>query len=197
MHWLPAVLALDAYSPSRKGLHRRDARCKECRRLRYSSDPEARRRSNEASRRYRALNRDTILARLREKHRRKRIALLERYGGHCACCGEQRIEFLAIDHVNGGGTTERKTLKPHEYYGRLLNSAVPLSGYRVLCHNCNASLGLYGYCAHRVPEADQATQSLRLVGRGERISAAGAEEDVVGFDTATPQLISDFARGAL
>jgi len=55
----------------------------------------------------------------------------------------------------------------------------------------------FGYCPHRVPEADQATQSLRLVGRGERTSAADAEEDVVGFDTATPQLISDFARGAL
>jgi hypothetical protein len=145
------VLVLDAFSPSRKGLYGRDARCKECRRLKYQGDPEARRRNNEASRRYRERNREVILARLRTKHREKRLALLERYGGRCACCSEGRIEFLAIDHVNGGGTSERQSLRLDTYYGRLLNSAVPLKGYRVLCHNCNTALGLYGYCPHRPP----------------------------------------------
>jgi hypothetical protein len=153
------VLPLDAFSPSRKGRYGRDARCKECRRFRYASDPDARTRNNQASRRYRALNRDAILNRLREKHREKRITLLKRYGGRCACCGESRIEFLAIDHINGGGTKERRSSKPHEYYKRLLNSALPLPGYRVLCHNCNASIGLYGYCPHDAELAETRRQS--------------------------------------
>jgi hypothetical protein len=39
-------------------------------------------------------------------------------------------------------------VKPHEYYRRLLEAPDPLPGYRVLCQNCNAALGLYGYCPH-------------------------------------------------
>lgn len=188
-------LTLDGFSPSRKGLYGRDSRCKECRRLRYSSDPEARSRNNEASRRYRARNRGAILARLREKHRERRVSLLERYGGRCACCGEARTEFLAIDHVEGGGTRERNSTKPHEYYRRLLRSPVPLPGYRVLCHNCNTSLGLYGYCPHAVQNAPR--HANRMQSDGIADPADPGMLDVVGFDTATPQLISDFARGAL
>src|SRR5258708_37086796 len=38
-----------------------------------------------------------------------RIIALNAYGGKCECCGEERFEFLAIDHIGGGGnkTIER------------------------------------------------------------------------------------------
>ena len=34
--------------------------------------------------------------------RKKRDAVFEAYGGAiCACCGEDHIEFLTVDHING------------------------------------------------------------------------------------------------
>jgi hypothetical protein len=142
------TLPLEAFSPSRKGLFGRDSRCKECRRLAYADDPDARARNNAASRRYRERNRDAIRERLWAKHRDRRARLIKRYGSVCACCGESRIQFLVIDHEHGGGTRERASQKLHEYYAKLLDSPKPLPGYRVLCHNCNAAIGFYGLCPH-------------------------------------------------
>ena len=65
----------------------------------------------------------------------------------CECCGENNLEFLALDHTNGGGGKHRKTLK--EYLPLVLKRKNYPVGYRVLCHNCNCSLGYYGYCPHK------------------------------------------------
>jgi hypothetical protein len=66
----------------------------------------------------------------------------------CSCCEEARIEFLTIDHIKGGGTKERKSFKSarNTYYW-LKKQGLP-EGFRVLCMNCNFSLGKYGYCPH-------------------------------------------------
>ena len=85
----------------------------------------------------------------RLNHRRQREEVIEAYGGRCECCGEARFEFLALDHAFGDGKRHRKEvgtkiarwLKKENYPKDL--------GIRVLCHNCNASLGYYGYCPHR------------------------------------------------
>jgi len=29
------------------------------------------------------------------------------------------------------------------------------TGFRVLCHNCNQAIGLYGYCPHKTPRTTQ------------------------------------------
>lgn len=80
---------------------------------------------------------------------RLRMAALEAYGGaKCSCCGESHVEFLALDHINGGGNQMRKVHKTgKEFYKWLRNNGYP-EGFRVLCHNCNHSLGSYGYCPH-------------------------------------------------
>ena len=73
----------------------------------------------------------------------------------CACCGENHYEFLSIDHINGGGDLMRRTLG-HGNISQWLKSRDFPSGYRVLCHNCNMSLGFYGYCPHKkekIPDA--------------------------------------------
>lgn len=80
-----------------------------------------------------------------------RKATFEAYGGKCACCGETRKEFLCIDHINGEGNKERR--KTHKnggvhFYAYLRRKGFP-AGYRVLCHNCNMSLGTWGYCPHQ------------------------------------------------
>lgn len=84
------------------------------------------------------------------ERRRRRLEVLTHYSnGHpqCACCGEKHLEFLSIDHINGGGNKHRQKEGYARIYRWLRQHDYP-DGYRVLCHNCNQSIGLYGYCPH-------------------------------------------------
>lgn len=65
----------------------------------------------------------------------------------CACCGEKHEEFLTIDHVNGGGSEERRKQTQNGILSRLRREGYP-PGYRILCMNCNFSIGIRGYCPH-------------------------------------------------
>lgn len=89
-----------------------------------------------------------------EWRKRLRLEVLVAYSGDlpkCACCGESHTEFLALDHVHPvfGKGRRRRTYKDagQILHGHLKKLGFP-SGYRVLCHNCNSSLGFYGYCPH-------------------------------------------------
>ena len=100
-------------------------------------------------------NREKVNERAREKskERYKKIKLdtITAYGGKCECCGELKIEFLVIDHKEGDGNKERKELgigAGGPFYLWLKRQGFPKGRYRVLCHNCNASYGTYGYCPH-------------------------------------------------
>lgn len=92
---------------------------------------------------------------VRERHRiqsklrwaRIRKTVIEHYGGKCVCCGESRLEFLALDHINGGGSKHRREFGSGHLYHWVLKQNFP-EGFQVLCHNCNLSLGHYGYCPH-------------------------------------------------
>lgn len=70
----------------------------------------------------------------------------------CVCCNEEQIEFLVIDHTEGNGNKQRRdnrlTAGSHFYFW-LKKNKYP-NGYRVLCHNCNMSLGFYQYCPHNL-----------------------------------------------
>ncbi len=83
----------------------------------------------------------------RETAARLRILVLKHYGGRCACCGEDKTAFLAIDHIGGGGNRHRKKLKIATIFRWLKKNGFP-SGYRVLCHNCNMAIGFYKHCPH-------------------------------------------------
>jgi hypothetical protein len=85
----------------------------------------------------------------RDKRAAVRLAVLAGYGGRCACCGESQPEFLAIDHINGGGGKERKAgLTYQKFYRFILENNFP-SDYQILCHNCNMAKAFYGECPHR------------------------------------------------
>lgn len=113
----------------------------------------------------------TDIVKLATKARRKRYRLKQRVLSYysdgtpaCACCGEKRIEFLAIDHVDGGGNLQRKSLglrTGEHFYSYLAQQGYP-AGYRVLCHNCNCALGWYGYCPHTSPECAAETDAMLL-----------------------------------
>ena len=91
-------------------------------------------------------------------NRRYRIRLrreaLDHYGGKCECCGEERYEFLCFDHVAGGGTKHRKEVgvSAGGWFVLWLRKNNYPSVCRILCHNCNVALGVYGYCPHKNPE---------------------------------------------
>jgi hypothetical protein len=83
---------------------------------------------------------------IRETRRVKKEAI-EKYGSVCACCGENCMEFLTIDHISGGGIQERGNGSGARFYRKLIREA-RRDDLRVLCMNCNHAIGLYGYCPH-------------------------------------------------
>jgi hypothetical protein len=83
--------------------------------------------------------------------RRYRLSIKQKvfdaYGGKCECCGEQNISVLTIDHINGGGQAHRNGRSSTALYRELKKKQFP-PGYRVLCFNCNCTIGTYGECPH-------------------------------------------------
>jgi hypothetical protein len=90
---------------------------------------------------------ETTKKRRRDKNKELRKEVIAGYGNKCSCCGEHRYEFLAIDHVNGGGRKERETMSTHQIVKKIMDLNYPPE-YRVLCHNCNQAIGWYGQCPH-------------------------------------------------
>ena len=89
--------------------------------------------------------------------RRVRNSVLDHYGRKCACCGEDTVEFLAIDHVGGGGNAHRRKINGNDktgsnaFYRWLIKNDFP-SGFQTLCHNCNFAKSAYGWCPHNTQE---------------------------------------------
>ena len=86
----------------------------------------------------------------RERKQRWRTNVLMHYGNKCACCGETRREFLALDHKYGNGQRHRKQIGggSNGMYRWAVRNNFP-DIFRVLCHNCNMSIGCLGYCPHQ------------------------------------------------
>ena len=82
--------------------------------------------------------------------RKVKAVCFTHYGGKCNCCGESCMEFLTIDHINGGGTKHRKSLgipTGFPFYIWLIKNNFP-EGFQVLCYNCHMAKTYYGYCPH-------------------------------------------------
>ena len=92
------------------------------------------------------------LEKKRLRYRALKQKVIDHYGGRCECCGESRHEFLNIDHTNGGGRAHRDKdfggKSGSIFYRWLIKNGYP-SEFRVLCWNCNCSIGLFGYCPHK------------------------------------------------
>lgn len=87
------------------------------------------------------------VARVAELRRELRQKVIDGYGGGCACCSETTFEFLAIDHVNGGGSKEREKLSSWQLVNKVYKLGFPPE-YQILCHNCNSAKGWWGECPH-------------------------------------------------
>ena len=87
----------------------------------------------------------------REYNRKLRDEVFEAYGGKiCACCGEDRSEFLQLDHINNDGAAHRREIQRtglSVFCWIRANGFLP--GFQVLCANCNYAKAHYGYCPHQ------------------------------------------------
>lgn len=83
----------------------------------------------------------------------------EAYGGaKCHCCGEDRIPFLTLGHVNDDGADHRESLGLERHHGGvtfykvLRNKGFPKDVDLVVeCLNCNCRTDRYryDYCPHK------------------------------------------------
>lgn len=93
----------------------------------------------------------------RRNRRAAREEVLKHYGKRCECCGETAVEFLTIDHINGGGNKHRRELGNrggYRFYLWLIRNNYP-DGYRVLCFNCNCAIAFSGACPHQRKREEQ------------------------------------------
>ena len=95
---------------------------------------------NAANKRYRLAHPEKVQAweakREPGKHYRQvKEAIFQKLGKVCRRCGITDPRVLCIDHVNGGGNREVKSMSVYPYYKKVLNDKDDL--YQILCQNCN------------------------------------------------------------
>lgn len=98
-----------------------------------------------------AKNRDKQIAFNKAANLQRKVDAINHYGGKCACCGEHRVDFLAIDHIDGGGNQHRKETGNGTRFACWLKREGYPEGFQVLCHNCNMSKHFNGgKCIHQI-----------------------------------------------
>ena len=84
---------------------------------------------------------------------------------HCACCGDDRFEFLCLDHIDGGGNAHRLAVTGSKRGSIALwleKNGYP-DGFQVLCHNCNMAKHIHGTCPYATSHVWPRTSRLRKV----------------------------------
>lgn len=90
--------------------------------------------------------------------RQAKLECYAAYGGaFCACCGEDDLVFLTLDHMNNDGGEHRRQLSgKNKGYGgltfyRMLKRQGYPTGFQVLCFNCNVGRARNGgVCPHKL-----------------------------------------------
>lgn len=102
-------------------------------------------------------NKPKVIVGIRELYHRYRQQVLEHYGSYCACCGEEEVLFLNIDHVKGDGKQHRAKHGNNQLnvFRSIIKAGFP-ADYRILCFNCNLGRQLNG---GRCPHERQAINS--------------------------------------
>lgn len=86
------------------------------------------------------------------RYAKLRLEILKHYSGShpcCNCCGEERLPFLALDHIAGQGNQHKKLVGRGEAFYRWIQKTQYPPIFQVLCHNCNLAKGFYGQCPHK------------------------------------------------
>jgi len=107
----------------------------------YQKNKEKRRKtSNEYYQRNKKRLRPIYSKRNKELNKKLREIIIKHYTKNklkCQNCGfNGGIDFLVIDHVNGGGTKERKDGGNMKMLKKIINKNFPKE-YNIICANCN------------------------------------------------------------
>ncbi len=93
-------------------------------------------------------------------HKGRRGQCFDILGHKCACCGEDQLIFLCVDHRNGGGNVHRRSLGIKQgtggarFFKWLIEETIRIGRtairkqFRILCCNCNNAFAILGYCPH-------------------------------------------------
>jgi len=111
---------------------------------------------NQSNKKWQQDNRDKYNQSQRESNQQLRDDVIDAYGGKCACCGEERKEYLSIDHKNGNGKKHRKEIGVTglQFYRWLRQNNYP-DGFQVLCFNCNCGKGTYSVSPHNKEDFEE------------------------------------------
>lgn len=108
-------------------------------------------RKEEASKYYkewRAKNSEYVKQKKREYYKNLKLAGIKHYGGKCSCCGEDTIEFLTLEHLEGRKKTAKKKKTGVKAWEEAKSLGWP-DTLTVLCFNCNCAKGAFGICPHQ------------------------------------------------
>lgn len=90
----------------------------------------------------------------KSEYERLRLEALRKYSvtpyPSCACCSETIVQFLGIDHINGGGGKHRKEVGTGWGFYRWLRRNDFPEGFQTMCFNCNQAKHTCGICPHQV-----------------------------------------------
>lgn len=103
-------------------------------------------------RRYRIKNREKRMIAQKAQGVRYRLEAIAHYSkgeNVCACCNENIVRFLTIDHIEINGAEHRRQYKIN-HIARWLKKMKYPKGFQVLCFNCNLGRAHNkGICPHK------------------------------------------------
>lgn len=112
---------LDDYYADRRATDGMGSRCRRC--------------HNSGTRKWAQANQERVRTYDQRARLRLRLAAVAALGGFCTACGISDPRVLEIDHINGGGSQEFRTIGSPGVQRKL--AAGDTAGYQLLCANCH------------------------------------------------------------
>lgn len=159
------VKPLDQFRKDNTKISGRGSTCKPCNNLQakayYKRGENARKIKEKVKRKYK-IGPEYYKNKQKELRVRRKLAAFIKVGGEsfeCVCCHETNSVFLNIDHVNGGGGNHLVSLGLKggaQFYSWILNQT-DVSGFQILCFNCNFAKHRLEVCPHqdRITQEDE------------------------------------------
>jgi hypothetical protein len=100
---------------------------------------ENREKLREKQMKYRRDNIELLFKKRKKYNKNLKNLVVEKMGKKCIKCGFNDSRALQIDHINGGGTKELRSIGSKAIYRRILKMSINEMNnkYQLLCANCN------------------------------------------------------------